>query len=139
MKYGKLSQVSADGFSSYCDKISESRINRYVKLLKCNNSAASYDGIMDEHLKHAMHSQLPILLYNMFKVCVKFDVLPQQCKNGILVPLLKKTTHWTPLFQTAIDHSLCHALYQKYWNTILEHFILDECEYKPCDAQFEFA
>ena len=90
----------------------------YVKLLKCNNSAASYDGIMAEHLKQAMHSQLPILLYNMFKVCVKFGVLPQQCKIGILVPLLKKTA-----LDPTVPNSYRPFTVSCIISKILEHFM----------------
>ena len=69
----------------------------------------------------------------MFKVCVKFDVLPQQCKNGILVPLLKKTT-----LDPTVPNSYRPFTVSCIISKILEHFILDECEYKPCDAQFGF-
>ena len=77
--------------SEKCRVISEATIRKYVKKLK-SGLAAGIDGITGEHLKNARHTRLSLLLSQLLTICVQYGVLPDKFCEGILVPIMKKTT-----------------------------------------------
>ena len=71
--------------------ISTYQIRQFVQKLK-GNTAPGCDGISTEHLKFAMKSKLVLHLSNLFTICVKFGVVPDNFNKGVLVPVLKRNT-----------------------------------------------
>ena len=74
------------------DKVmSETMITRYIQKLH-SGSSPGMDGISAEHLKYALSSRIVNHLSVMLSQCIKYGVVPTSFTEGILVPLLKKTT-----------------------------------------------
>ena len=52
--------------------------------------SAGMDGILAEHLKHGLDSNLISHLTNIITVCFRSGIIPESIYCGILIPLLKK-------------------------------------------------
>ena len=130
----KLKREAVGGFNSYCCKITEYKIEKYVKTFR-SNSASVYDGLSGAHIKFAMSSNLPAILCNMFAVCLKYEIIPEKFNYEILVPVLKKTT----LINPSIRSSYRPITVSSVLSELLEMFILDQCQdYQPSRAKFGF-
>ena len=127
-------------FSQLCDNaghgsvfISESRVRRYIKQLKCG-TAAGHDGLTAEHLRYAIKTKLPLYLSQLFTLCLQFGEVPSAFCSGILVPLLKKSN-----IDPTIPKNYRPITISVVLSKILEYYILDKCaghEYNP--LQFGF-
>ena len=71
--------------------MSDSRLFKYIKQLK-SGSAPGCDGITLEHIKFAMSTNFMAHLCSMFSVCVRYAVVPDLFHEGVLIPILKKST-----------------------------------------------
>ena len=129
-KYNSLINNSSQSESIF---ISEFQIKKYIKKLK-GNTAAGYDGIMADHLKYALESKLPLLLSNMFTVCVNHGIIPDMFNNGLSVPLLKK-----PTLDPSVPGNYRPITISVVISKLLELYILDQCDLKVSEAQFGFS
>ena len=66
------------------------KIINYIMQLKLNCAPAN-DGITAEHLRHVVGSPLIDVITSMLHLCLKFDVVPSSFRNGVLVPILKRS------------------------------------------------
>ena len=117
-----------------CVSVNNSRIKMYIERLK-PGCAAGVDGISSEHLKYAL--DCPELIYHLcvlLTLCLRYRVLPNSFRKGILVSLLKKPT---------IDPALANIYRPVVISTfpkVLEMYILEESGYHDfADSQFGFS
>ena len=94
--------------------MSESQLCRYIKKLK-TGTAPGWDGILAEHIKYAAQSSLILHLCNLFSVCVRYGIIPDAFCQGLLIPLLKKSTldptkpqNYRPITVSVINHGKLH-------------------------------
>ena len=63
-------------------------MRKYVKQLR-NVCAPGVDGIVPEHLKFSLDSDMPLYLSNLLSVCMVFGIVPDSFCEGILLPIIK--------------------------------------------------
>ena len=113
--------------------MSESMLVRYIKCLN-SGCAPGSDGIMSEHLKHAVNTNITYHLSKMYSLCFRFGIVPSCFTEGLLIPLLKKPTldpripkHYRPLTLSCT------------FSKILELYFFDvTANYELSDLQFGF-
>ena len=105
-----------------------------MKQLKCGTSPG-VDGISAEHLKCAVNTNLPTYLSILLTLCVRFGLVPDTFRTGVLVPIVKKSNL----------HSCDAASYKPInifvtFSKLLEYYILEEIskEYQSSKYQFGF-
>ena len=94
------------------------------------------DGIVAEHLKHALDTDIIIHLSSIFTVCYRFGVVPESFYCGIMVglPLLKKTQA-----DPAVAKNYRPVVISCVFSKLLEMYILDTCsDHKFSNSQFGF-
>ena len=127
-------------YKSLCDAspdlsfvISEHCIKRYIKQLNSGTSPG-YDGIQPEHLKHALDSNLAKYLSVMFTLCLRFGLVPESFKKGLLVPILKKSN-----IDPTKPNNYRPITVSVTLSKILEYYILDRTSsHEYSDYQFGF-
>ena len=108
-------------------------LRRFIKNLK-NGCAPGGDSITSEHVKLASNTDVVLHLCNLFTVCFKFGVVPDSFNNGILVPLLKKST-----LDPSVAKNYRPVVLSTVFSKIMEMYILTQCaDYKYNDYQFGF-
>ena len=85
-KYEVIKNIVNNDFVFSCEKL-----KFYIRRLK-SGCSAGMDGIVAEHLKHGLDTNLISHLSNILTVCFRFGIIPESFYCGILIPLLKKTT-----------------------------------------------
>ena len=88
-KFSKPNDASAANLTFH--RISTNQIRKYVLSLK-SGCAPGADGITREHLKFAMNCDLILHISNLFSLCVTFGMVPDAFRDGVLVPILKKSS-----------------------------------------------
>ena len=127
-KYEAISREVDDEFV-----FSEFKVKKFVRSLKCD-TAAGVDDITGEHLKHALDTSLPLLIANMFTVCIRHGVIPDLFCQGMLTPILKKV-NLDPLNPKNYRPITVSVVLSK----ILEQYMLEEwSQHKFNSAQFGF-
>ena len=119
--------------ASSMEVMTEKMLNKYISKLRLG-CAPGIDGLMTEHFRYAMGTQIVPFLSNLFTLCIKFGIVPTSFSKGLLIPLLKKPTldptdakHYRPV---TISSTL---------SKILELYILDRSDhYELSDLQFGF-
>jgi len=76
---------------STCKVMYVTMVTNYIKKLN-RGSLPGIDGIRAEHLKHALGSRIIRHISVMFSLCLKYGILPNTFRQGLIVPLLKKPT-----------------------------------------------
>ena len=113
--------------------MSKSMVNRYIKKLNLGSSPGN-DGIMAEHLKYAVNSKIIDHLSVMFSLCLKYGIVPTSFSQGLLIPLLKKTTLDPTIAKNYRPITISNTM-----SKILELYILDVSGHHDfCDLQFGF-
>ena len=108
-------------------------MKKYIKQLK-SGTAAGVDGITTEHLKTALDSKLPLLLSNMFTICLRYGVLPDSFFKGTLVPILKKVN-----LDPVIPQNYRPVTVSVVTSTLLEYHMLEQWSgHKFHPGQFGF-
>ena len=83
---------------------------------------------------HYSNTDVVLHLCNLFTLCFKFGVVPDSFNNGILVPLLKKST-----LDPSIAKNYRPVVLSTVFSKIMEMYILAQCaDYKYNDYQFGF-
>ena len=112
----------------------EERLVRYIKSLRAG-CAPGIDGILGEHLKHAIDcDEIIQQLCTMLSICLQFGVMPETSRKGLLIPLLKK-----PTSDPSIPKSYRPIVISNTYSKLLEMFVMEECgchEFE--DVQFGF-
>ncbi len=73
----------------YCTEV---RFARFIKSLK-SGCTGGHDGILSEHLKWGVESpEFVHHIRTLVTVCLRFGVVPESFRKGLLIPVLKKTT-----------------------------------------------
>ena len=85
-KYEVIKSIVNNDFVFSCEKL-----KFYIRRLK-SGCSAGMEGIVAEHLKHGLDTNLISHLSNILTVCFRFGIIPESFYCGILIPLLKKTT-----------------------------------------------
>ena len=69
----------------------EYRLRRYIKRVKSGNASGT-NKITPDHITNDINSKLVLHLCNLFTFCFINGVVPMSFTEGILVPILKKST-----------------------------------------------
>ena len=100
-------------------------LRRFIKNLK-NGCAPGGDSITSGHVKLASNTDVVLHLCNLFTLCFKFGVVPDSFNNGILVPLLKKST-----LDPSVAKNYRLVVLSTVFSKIIEMYILTQCaDYK---------
>ena len=127
-KYDLIKTEVHDKFVFSCVKL-----QKYICRLK-NGCSAGMDGIVAEHLKHALDTDIIIHLSSIFTVCYRFGVVPESFYCGIMVPLLKKSQA-----DPAVAKNYRPVVISCVFSKLLEMYILDTCsDHKFSNSQFGF-
>ena len=107
-------------------------VKRYIKQVN-SNIAPGIDGIVSEHLKYALDSKLPVYLSKLFSICFRFGIVPDTFKQGLLIPVLKKSNidptvakNYRPITMSVI------------FSKVMEYYILDNVSHQFNNYQFGF-
>ena len=96
--------------------------------------APGADKVTPEHVKLAIDSDFVIHHSNLFTYCFKYGVVPTSFTQGILVPLLKKTS-----LDSSGANNYRPVILSTVLSKLIEMYILDECKgSKYSDYQFGF-
>jgi len=79
----------------------ESDLLQYVEKYR-TGCTPGIDGITAEHIKWAKDTQLITVTSSMLTLCIRFGIAVDSFTQGLLIPLLKKTTV-TQQFQSTTD------------------------------------
>ena len=127
-KYDQLSSVSFGD-----SLVSESRVKRYIKQLK-GGTAAGHDGITPEHVKYALKTKLPLYISDLLSTCLKYGLVPDSFRIGVLVPILKKRS-----LDPSVAKNYRPITISAVFSKILEYYILDRCSnHQYNEFQFGF-
>ena len=112
----------------------EERLKRYIDKMKCG-SAYVIDGITAEHLKYALNcDELIHHLCVTLTICVKYGIVPESFKNGLLIPILKK-----PTCDVSVPKSYRPIVISTTYSKLMEMYILEESGcHEFHDSQFGF-
>ena len=108
------------------------KMRKYIKQLR-NGCAPGVDGIVPEYLKFSLDSDMPLYLSNLLSVCMVFGIVPDSLCEGILLPIIKKTTAGPGSAKNYRQITLS-VIFSK----LLEYHILDLCTQLPSLSQFGF-
>lgn len=97
--------------------ISTTRVKLYIQQLK-TQCASSNDGVLAEHLLYSMDTELLQHIANMLSICIKFGVVPQTFREGILVPIPKKSA-FDAIPHSIIFHKAADVLPDQCWRLLL--------------------
>ena len=127
----KFSQIQSKVFNK--QPFTPGRIRKFIKKLKPGR-AAGYDGITPEHLKYSIDTKLPEILSILLNNCVKYGILPQCFRMGILIPILKK-----PSLDSSMPSNYRPIIVSSVFTKILEHAMLESVsDHMFHDLQFGF-
>ena len=70
--------------------ISEAKVITYIKRLKAGSSAG-VDNMKPEHLKFSLGTQLTLHISALLTLCLRYGLVPECFRSGLLVPILKKS------------------------------------------------
>ena len=120
--------------SCYADfTFTEYMLKKYIKALKLGTSPGS-DGILSEHLKFALDTNILSHLCKVITICFQYSVVPKSFINGLLVPILKK-----PTLDPTLAKNYRPVTVSSIVSKILELYIIDECsDFKFNSYQFGF-
>ncbi len=117
----------------YLVNISAAKIVQYIKKLN-KNSSPDIDGITAEHLVHGIGTVLIQKLSMMLSMCIKYGVVPDRFRSGILVPIPKK-----PGCDASIPKNWRPIVISSTLSKLLELYVLDECQQHTfSDMQYGF-
>jgi hypothetical protein len=71
--------------------LDQSRISGNIKKLKLR-TAPGIDRITAEHLYHANSDTLCTSLANVYRMMIRYNIIPEVLETGIIIPILKKPT-----------------------------------------------
>ena len=103
-------------------RISTNQIRKYVLSLK-SGCAPGADGLTSEHLKYAMSCDLILHISNLLSLCVTFGMVPDAFRDGVLVPILKKSSG-----DQSLPNSYRPITISVVLSKVLELYILDVCQ-----------
>ena len=113
--------------------ISPSMVIRYIKALN-SGCSPGMDGIMSEHLKYAIDSDVPVILSHILTMCIQFHIVPLSFVYGVLVPLLKK-----PTLDPSVPKNYRPVTISSTLSKLLELYVLELTEgHELSDLQFGF-
>jgi exonuclease III len=120
--------------SSYDNFVfTEHLLRKYIAALKPGCSPGS-DGVMSEHIINSSHSNLVYHLCNIFTACFKYGTVPTCFTNGLLVPILKKTT-----LDPSVPKNYRPVIVSNILSKLVEMYIIDDCNnFEASDYQFGF-
>lgn len=109
------------------------RVCKYIKKLKMGR-APGHDGVTPEHLKYALETDLPKILCNILNTCVKFGIVPDLFRFGVLIPVIKK-----PNLNPTVPGNYRPIILSSIFTKILELAMLSSCsDHDFHDLQFGF-
>ena len=114
--------------------ISENKVKRYIKQLHSGTSAGM-DGIRQEHLKYALNTGSPKYLAVLLTWCMRFGIVPDTFRYGLLVPIIKK-----PTLDPCIGKSYRPVVMSVTFAKVLEYYLLEETSkiYGPSSYQLGY-
>ena len=113
--------------------IPRTRILKCIEQLKLD-CAPGTDGIMLEHIKHAAQSGVISKLSSLLTLCIRYGVVPDNFKKGLLIPILKKTN-----IDPAVPKNYRPVIISNTFSKILELYVLQEAGTQSfSDLQFGF-
>ena len=112
--------------------VTTEEMGRLVRSLKLGSSSG-LDGIMAEHLKHALSQVMCNLLCCLINTCTRFAVTPESCALGLLVPVLKK-----PSLDAAAPRNYRPITISSTFSKLLEKLILSRSAQDFDCMQFGF-
>ncbi len=119
--------------TEYHVHISEEKIVQYIKKLN-KNSSPDIDGITSEHLINGIGTALVQKLSRMLSLCIKYGVVPDKFRDGILVPIPKK-----PGCDASVPKNWRPIVISSMFSKLLELYVLDECHHHTfSDMQYGF-
>jgi exonuclease III len=116
---GKFSEIQSLTINK--QPFTPNRIRKFIKKLKPGR-APGYDGVTPEHLKYSIDTKLPEILSLLLNTCVKYGILPQCFRTGLLIPILKKPnldpstpTNYRPIivssvFTKIVEHAMLESV-----------------------------
>lgn len=127
-KLQELSGVKMSGIS-----IGMTSVRKYISKLKLG-CCPGIDGVTSEHLKYAPEKTVCTIISKLLTICMRFGVIPDAFRRGLLLPILKKTN-----IDPSVPANYRPITISSTMAKIMEMYILDESgDHTFSDVQFGF-
>ena len=95
--------------------------------------ASGINGVMTEHLKYALGINIITMIRSILNICLKYGIVPEHFRKGLLRPILKKNNS-----DTILPKNYRPVTISPTFSKLLKTIILSSTDHKFHGAQFGF-
>ena len=95
--------------------------------------APGLDGVMTEHIKYSCGTNIIPIIASVFNICLQFGIVPQFFRNGLLIPIQKKSNS-----DAAVPSNYRPVTISPTLSKLMEILILHHTHHTFSESQFGF-